>query len=122
MSLRTIALAAAAITAATFTTTVATPASAAEIVVAPETVTVRVSYADLNLASADGRAQLDRRIAGAARGICGAFFPIDLRMSALVSDCRADAIASARIPAAVASSDGARSVAVTGYRLSRAAN
>jgi UrcA family protein len=117
MSLRSIALAATACAAATLSMT-ATPAAAADITVMPDTVTVRVSYADLDLASAEGRARLDRRIAGAARGICGAYFPIDLRTAALVQDCRADAIASARIPTAVASN----AVVLTGHRLSRAAN
>jgi len=122
MSLRSIALAATACAAATLTTLVPVPAVAADITVAPEVITVTVSYADLNLATADGRATLDRRIAGAARGICGNFHPIDLRMAALVQDCRADAIASARIPTVVALNDTARSIAVTGRRMSRAAN
>ena len=120
MSLRSIALAAAACTAAALSLT-ATPAVAADIVVAPDEVTVRVSYADLNLASAAGRARLERRIAGAARSICGNYASNELRMFALVSECRADAIASARIPTDVAS-NGARDLTVTGYRLSRAAN
>jgi UrcA family protein len=120
MSLRSIALAATACAAATLSTLVPLPAAAAEITVAPDTVTVRVSYADLNLSTADGRARLDRRIAGAARGICGSYFPLDLHMAALVSDCREDAIASARIPTAVASND--RAVVLTGHRVSRAAN
>src|SRR5688572_18120724 len=101
MSLRTIALAAVASATAALTLTAA-PAAATDIVVAPETITVRVSYADLNLASAEGRARLDRRIAGAARSICGSVFGPDLRMAALVQDCREDAIASARLPAALA--------------------
>lgn len=122
MSLRSFALATAACAAATLSLAAATPASAApDILVAPQNVTVRVSYADLNLASAEGRARLDSRIAGAARSICGSYFSADLRMSALVHECRDDAIASARIPTtALASSD--RAVAVTGYRVSRAAN
>ena len=119
MSLRTIALAAVASAAASLSLTAA-PAAASDIVVAPETITVRVSYADLNLASAQGRARLDRRIAGAARSICGSFFPADLEMAALVKDCRADAIGSAQIPTAVASNDS--SVTLTGHRVSRAAN
>ncbi len=121
MSLRSIALAATACAAATLTALAPVPASAADIdVVAPETVTVRISYADLNLASAAGRARLDRRIAGAARSICGSAFATDLNMSALVSACRADAIASARLPIAVASNDSA--VVLAGHRVSRAAN
>ena len=118
MSLRTIAFAVAAVCTTAALTLTAAPATAADIVVAPEAVSVRVSYADLNLASAQGRAVLDRRIAGAARGICGTSFPTDLRMTALVEDCRADTIASARIPAALASN----AVMVTGYRMGRAAN
>lgn len=122
MSLRSLALATAACAAATALSVFAVPALAAEITVVPETITVRVSYADLNLATAQGRAQLDRRIAGAARSICGPYFPTDLRMAALVQDCREDAISSARIPTAVASAAGARDLNVTGYRVSRAAN
>ena len=117
MSLRSIALAA---TACAALASLTAPAAASEITVQPDTVTVRVSYADLNLASAAGRARLDRRIAGAARSICGNFFPAELEMAALVQTCREDAIASARIPTAVASNG--RAVTLTGYRVSRAAN
>lgn len=123
MSLRSIALAAAACVAATLSTVAPTPAAAtADVVVAPQAVTVRVSFADLNLASADGRAVLGRRIAGAARSICGEYFATDLQMRALVQDCREDAIASARLPASFASNAGMRDLTVTGYRVSRAAN
>ena len=122
MSVRSIALAAAACVAATLSTVAPTPAVAADIVVAPQAVTVRVSFADLNLASAQGRAVLDRRIAGAARSICGEYFSTDLQMRALVQDCREDAIASARLPASFASNAGTRGLTVTGYRVSRAAN
>jgi UrcA family protein len=121
MSLRTIALAAVASAAASLSLTAA-PAAASDIVVAPETVTVRVSYADLNLASAEGRARLDRRIAGAARSICGSVLPAHLEMAALVKSCRENAIASARLPAAYASNGGRRDLTVTGNRMSRAAN
>lgn len=122
MSVRSIALAAAACMAATLSTVVPTPAAATDIVVAPAAVTVRVSYADLNIATAQGRAVLDRRIAGAARSICGSYFSTDLQMRALVEDCRDDAIASARLPATFASNAGVRAVLVTGNRMSRAAN
>ena len=37
-----------------------------------ETVSVPVSYGDLNLASAEGQRAFDRRIAVASRAICGA--------------------------------------------------
>jgi UrcA family protein len=36
-----------------------------------ETKSIRISYSDLNLASASGKARLDRRIAFATRQICG---------------------------------------------------
>ncbi len=117
MFLRTIALAAASAAALA-----ATPATASDIVVAPETVTVRVSYADLNLASPQGRAQLDRRIAGAARSICGTYDPAQLEMFTLVRTCRQEAIASARLPTAALADAGARDLTVTGRRMSRAAN
>ena len=119
MSLRTIALAATTCAALALT---AAPAAATDIVVAPETITVRVSYADLNLATPEGRARLDRRIAGAARSICGSFSPAQLEMAMLVRDCREGAIASARLPAALAGNAGPRDLAVTGRRMSRAAN
>lgn len=56
---------------------------------------VTVSYADLNLGSAAGRAVLDRRIAHAARQVCGQFAPIELRRNSLSRACQADVIASA---------------------------
>lgn len=56
---------------------------------------VTVGYADLNLANAAGRAVLDRRIAHAARQVCGQFAPIELRRNSLSRACQADAIASA---------------------------
>lgn len=122
MSLRSIALAAAACVAATLSTAAPAPAAAADIVVSPETITVRVSYADLNLANAAGRATLDRRIAGAARSICGSYFPADLEMAVLAKACRQDAIASARLPDSYASNAGTRDLTVTANRMSRAAN
>jgi UrcA family protein len=122
MSVRSIALAAAACVAATLSTAVPTPAAAADILVAPERVTVRVSYADLNIASSEGRARLESRVAGAARSICGTYFPADLEMAVLVKACRSDAIASARLSDVFASNAGGRDLTVTGNRMSRAAN
>ena len=122
MSVRSIALAAAACFAAPLSTVVPTPALAADIVVAPERITVRVSYADLNIASAEGRAALQSRVAGAARSICGSFFPAALETVVRVTACRSDAIASARLSDVFASNVGARDLTVTGNRMSRAAN
>jgi len=56
---------------------------------------VTISYADLNLANAAGRAVLDRRIAHAARQVCGQFAPVELRRNSLSRACQADVIASA---------------------------
>ena len=56
---------------------------------------VTISYADLNLANAAGRAVLDRRIAQAARQVCGEFPPVELRRNSLSRACQADVIASA---------------------------
>lgn len=52
-----------------------------------------VSYADLNLASRAGRDVLDRRIAGAASQLCGAYQPVELRWAAAVEACQAETIA-----------------------------
>lgn len=46
-------------------------AALAPIAAQAEPVTVRVPYADLNLASETGRTVLDRRLVQAARDICG---------------------------------------------------
>ena len=121
MSVRSIALAAAACVAAALSTAPA-QAQPADILVAPEAITVRISYADLNIATAEGRAALQSRVAGAARSICGSYFPADLEMAVLVKACRSDAIASARLSDVFASNAGARDLTVTGRRMSRAAN
>lgn len=39
----------------------------------PDAMSVRVSFADLNLASADGRSQLTTRVVGAVRQVCSPF-------------------------------------------------
>ena len=62
--------------------------------------TRNVSVADLDLASSQGEATLDRRIALAARAVCGAADPRDLAAAADLSDCRADAVRDARHSAA----------------------
>ena len=56
---------------------------------------VSVQHADLNLASAAGRAALDRRIERAARRVCGTALPIELDLAAEVDACRADVLAEA---------------------------
>jgi UrcA family protein len=54
-----------------------------------------VSYADLNLSSAAGRATLDSRIAGAARMVCGPTKAPSLAEHKFNRDCRDGAIAGA---------------------------
>ena len=56
--------------------------------VARTTDQIRVSYQELNLSSAAGRAVLDRRIGQAARQACGEFAPVELRWRAMSSDCQ----------------------------------
>jgi UrcA family protein len=52
-----------------------------------------VRYADLNLANAEGRAQLDRRIAFAAESLCGFAHSADLAGQAEIARCRAATVA-----------------------------
>jgi len=49
---------------------------------------VEVRYADLDLASASGRAALDRRIRAAVETACGTPSPADLRGTNLAAACR----------------------------------
>lgn len=66
----------------------------------------RVSYADLNLASDNGRHNLQRRIAFGARVVCEIEDSRELALAAATNACRADAIEGARpaYEAAVAAS------------------
>ena len=84
------------VTAGTFLTAAAAPAIAAP----PAAETRIVSYADLNLASATGRARLEQRIGAAVRAVCGRAAPLDLNGLASVEQCRdethADAVAQLR--------------------------
>lgn len=61
----------------------------------PATVTSIVPTADLDLSSADGQRQLDRRIARAAREVCGSVSDADLEGRNEVRRCRAETIAAA---------------------------
>jgi UrcA family protein len=72
---------------------------------AEEPNSVRVSYADLNLASDIGQNLLQRRIAGAARTVCVIEDSRELELSSATNHCRREAVASARpaYEAAVAS-------------------
>jgi UrcA family protein len=54
-----------------------------------------VSYADLDLSSAAGRARLDRRINAAVRDVCGRAAPTDLNGLHQVQLCRGETLADA---------------------------
>lgn len=57
---------------------------------------VTVGFADLNLASAAGRATFDRRVGNAARMLCGTYAPIELKWGAMSRACRAGIVAAAQ--------------------------
>ena len=63
---------------------------------AEEPNSVRVSFADLNLASNIGQHTLQRRITGAARTVCVIEDSRELALSSATKASRSDAIASAR--------------------------
>ena len=69
--------------------------SATPALAEPITVTSTVQTADLDLSSADGQRQLDRRIARAAREVCGSASDADLEGKNEVRRCRAETIAAA---------------------------
>lgn len=61
-----------------------------------EKVSAEVRYGDLNLASAQGAATLQRRIKLAAEKVCGRPDARDIKASQAAAACRADAMAAAR--------------------------
>jgi UrcA family protein len=61
----------------------------------PVTVSSIVQTADLDLSSATGQQELDRRIVQAAREVCGEASSVDLEGKNSVRQCRADTIAAA---------------------------
>jgi UrcA family protein len=81
------ALAAVALTGATLAVSTSASAQTRE--------SVSVRYSDLDLASAAGSDQFERRVHKAARAVCGDL-SADLRLNSIVSACQADAVASAR--------------------------
>lgn len=83
-------IAASVLTAASFLGGAASPALAAPAAAAPTRV---VSYADLNLASAAGRAALGARVDAAVRAVCGEATPIDLDGVRQVELCRDETLA-----------------------------
>jgi UrcA family protein len=79
---------------------------------AAESDSVRVSYADLNLASDTGQRILESRIVRAARIVCVYDDSRDLDLAPEVNACRSDAVADAR-PAYAAAVNAARRGTVT---------
>ena len=62
---------------------------------APITATSTVRTADLDLGSADGQRELDRRIVRAAYEVCGEASDVDLEGKNDVRQCRAETVAAA---------------------------
>ena len=105
-------------------TALAAVAAASAVVVptvsqAQETRSVRVSYADLNLASVDDQGRLETRIKYAAKYVCEDGSPNNLFLMSAEFACRSDAIASARpaFEAAVAEANRHGTVTVLGSAL-----
>jgi UrcA family protein len=73
---------------------------------------VRVTYADLNLASASGQQTLEHRITRAARIVCVYDDGRDIDLNFETTACRSEAVASAQ-PAYVAAVNAARRGSVT---------
>ena len=73
----------------------AAPALAEPVTAEARTYVSYVQTSDLNLASKDGQRSLDRRLAQAAREVCGVPSDADLVGQNKARDCRADAIARA---------------------------
>ncbi len=106
-----------AIAGAGLATLAATPGSVqAQPISSPEQVSVRVSFADLNLSSQDGARQMMGRIQGAARSICGeSAANNDLadraRQNACVDQTVSDAVRSLDVATVTALSDTRRGAA-----------
>ena len=79
---------------------------------AAESNSVRVSYADLNLASETGASILEKRITSAARTVCEIEDSRELALAQAPSSCRGQAIADAQ-PAFHAALVAARNPSVT---------
>ena len=74
-----------------FLTAMAAPAVASPL----ELRTEIVSIADLDLSSAAGRDRLERRVASAARRVCGWASPVDLKGFTRMRTCRSESFAEA---------------------------
>ncbi len=77
-----------------------------------------VKTADLDLASQNGQRKLDRRVAQAAREVCGTPSDVDLVGQNKVRECREEAIAkaSSERDAALAAAKRGAAIAITASR------
>lgn len=91
-TLKTIAVAVVAATAATFTGSAATAGPRPE----PAAPSIRVSYADLDLTRIEGRATLERRVGRAVTRLCGRPSVYDLGAMTEYRFCRKTASSSGR--------------------------
>lgn len=81
----------------------------------PENALVRfVSYADLNLASLEGRARLESRVRGAVRRVCPEGHPGDLTTAGLTGRCQSAAWEGARPQMTAAIANAGRGYAMRG--------
>ena len=71
--------------------------AASSSVFAQDTMSVRVSYADLNLSSPAGAAALTHRVDQAVLAICGSADIRDMGRQTYVSKCKADTLSAARV-------------------------
>jgi UrcA family protein len=101
------------------TAAIGVPASAAEIGTARSMV---VRHADLDLTSTSDVATLNRRVATAARAVCGTFHAADLTAKQNVLQCRKFALNDARqnVEVAVASARGGQQLAANGITVGNA--
>jgi UrcA family protein len=70
-------------------------AAAAAPILVEAAPSVRVSYADLDIGAPAGRQTLDKRIAGAAKQVCGDGFDVNLQTARAERRCISGAITSA---------------------------
>lgn len=73
----------------------ATASLFAAVPAAAETVTVRIDYSDINLATAAGTQALGQRIEANAEAVCGRAFIRDLKGVAATAKCKQEVVAGA---------------------------
>jgi UrcA family protein len=78
--------------------------------------TVRISYADLDLISPEGKAKLDRRIRTAVQTACGTASDADLEGKNAVRNCRSAAYKAASAQVRLASETGSVPILVASDR------